>query len=530
MANRDVTIDILAHDRTARATRSAARNFDRLKRNVEKSTDVVATSLGPNLAKKLAPIGALLTKPLVLGIIAGAPAMAAALVSAASLGVGAAFLAVGAIALRENKKLQATFKKTTDTIKTTLAKAAAPLVGPFNKALKDIGKLVKGLGPDFKSIFKSLKPVVPLMTKAFSGVVRQVVSALKDSMPAVNAAFRGLASALPTVGKWIGEFIRSLLKNPAIIENTTKALTLMAAGPLKLLGPLLSGLTVIFGAQVNIMRLFKLTGDALWSSLVRWFDGGSGAIGRLKAAWGPLWTAIQNVWNKLKEFAAAKTDLEIEKKFIALVESIKKLWGPLKNFIGTVWAETWAFIKRIWNEQVVPWWNGTAKPWLKKAFSGAMDEAVKMMKVKAKAELAKLPGAIIGALAGLPGKIAGALVGGMAKAGASIGAALVNAIIGAINSRKGGITGVASSVGRAAAAAAKAAAANLSGNNSWQPAQFASTNFAFAGSGFSRTGGPTKVESTVNVSLDGAPFRAYTATAISESERRQAFRAKVGRR
>ncbi|MEV4384394.1 hypothetical protein AB0J68_01495 [Micromonospora sp. NPDC049580] len=48
----------------------------------------------------------------------------------------------------------------------------------------------------------------------------------------------------------------------------------------------------------------------------------------------------------------------------------------------------------------------------------------------------------------------------------------------------------------------------------------------------SRTGGPVRVESTVNqtlnVSLDGRPFYAYTARAIRGSEKRTAWRQKVG--
>ncbi|SIQ07326.1 hypothetical protein [Micromonospora avicenniae] len=61
------------------------------------------------------------------------------------------------------------------------------------------------------------------------------------------------------------------------------------------------------------------------------------------------------------------------------------------------------------------------------------------------------------------------------------------------------------------------------------------TSWAGAGgSGVSRTGGPTRVESTVNqtlnVLLDGQPFRSYTDRAIAESERRQNWRQKVGRR
>lgn len=51
-------------------------------------------------------------------------------------------------------------------------------------------------------------------------------------------------------------------------------------------------------------------------------------------------------------------------------------------------------------------------------------------------------------------------------------------------------------------------------------------------SGTARTGGPTpvSVSNNVSVALDGAPFRAMTVQAVQASERRQAWRAKVGAR
>jgi hypothetical protein len=79
----------------------------------------------------------------------------------------------------------------------------------------------------------------------------------------------------------------------------------------------------------------------------------------------------------------------------------------------------------------------------------------------------------------------------------------------------------------------------FAGTASWRPAQVMAAvfgagglRFATAGGGTSRTGGPTpvQVDQTLNVSLDGRPFREMTARAVDASERRQAWRARVGRR
>jgi hypothetical protein len=70
--------------------------------------------------------------------------------------------------------------------------------------------------------------------------------------------------------------------------------------------------------------------------------------------------------------------------------------------------------------------------------------------------------------------------------------------------------------------------AGLSGLTSWQRVAE-----AFAGDqGGSRTGGPAPLSATVNntIMLDGRPFRAYTDRVLLESERRAAWRARVGTR
>lgn len=55
--------------------------------------------------------------------------------------------------------------------------------------------------------------------------------------------------------------------------------------------------------------------------------------------------------------------------------------------------------------------------------------------------------------------------------------------------------------------------------------------FAVAAAGaVSRTGGPSEVSVTNRLYLDGRPFRAYTDRAVHESERRTAWRSRVGKR
>ena len=81
---------------------------------------------------------------------------------------------------------------------------------------------------------------------------------------------------------------------------------------LKPLGSILSGLTVIFAAWGNMVKLFSGT---LLPRIIAGFqsfvDSGTGALGRIKDAWGPLGDAIQNVWDKIKAFASEDSESQL---------------------------------------------------------------------------------------------------------------------------------------------------------------------------------------------------------------------------
>lgn len=68
--------------------------------------------------------------------------------------------------------------------------------------------------------------------------------------------------------------------------------------------------------------------------------------------------------------------------------------------------------------------------------------------------------------------------------------------------------------------------------SAWAPAQWAAgQSVAFVGAGGgSRVGGPAEVNVTNVVTLDGRPFREMVSKAVTESERRTGWRARVGRR
>ena len=358
-----------------------------------------------------------------------------------------------------------------ETLKSVGQRAAMPLLEPLTVAISDTSELVEQLGDDFEGIFEQLAPVLPLLTEAFGKFSGQVIRGLSDSMPGIVAAFEGFARVLPTVGRWIGDFFRTIFGNKDLIDNVTEDLFRLIFGPLKVLGPLISGLTVLFGFLTNAVELSSQGWGIIKQTLLDFVDGGTGAISRLSAAWGPLKDAIIAVWDTVKAFAGEDDPEKLAARFDDVVQSIKDAWGPLKEFLSVVWDEAWAFIKRVWEENVVPWWEGTARPWLEKAISAAFDAAWELAKKKAAEKIDQLKTDALRRLSQLPGAILGVLVGPLGSVVASAFSAAVRAATSGASSLVNGavsiIRGLPGRIGSALAGVRSAVTSAFAGAAGW---------------------------------------------------------------
>lgn len=327
----------------------------------------VATLVGGTF---IAVLGAVLL-PAILGIVS------AAVIALGGISIGLGAIGLAAFALREVEPLKKAFKDLSKTFKDVAKEAAKPLLKPLVNAMGGIQELIRQLRPEWTSIFKGLAPSVEVVTDALGGFAGALSRGIRDSLPGINAAIEGFARGFEWAGEVLGDFFREIFSNEDLIDNTTEALMKLIFGPLKLLGPLISGLNVVFGVWNNALRLLAETNvfGQLFDQIIAFVDGGTGAIDRIKEAWGPLGEAIQNVWDKLKAFAAEDDAGKLATRFQEVVQAIKDAWGPLKDFIGVVWDEAIAFVQRIWEEKFIPWWDGTAKPWLEQAFREAFEMA-----------------------------------------------------------------------------------------------------------------------------------------------------------
>jgi phage-related protein len=388
-----------------------------------------------------------------LGVAIGTAAVgaiAAAITSGAALLTGVGILGIGALLLKENKKLKKSFEDTFGSIKKTLEKAAAPLIGPFIQGLKAVEKLFKDLAPDFNAIFKAAAPLVPILTGVFRDILAPAIKGLKDAMPGITAAFQGLAAAAPGLGEAIGNLFRTIFSNPELIKRLTTQLIDFVTFIVNLAGPAIHGFTVLWGAFTNLIEMsVKGWGFGLQAISTAFDNFTNGGLKRITDAWKPLWTAIKAVWKALEDFAAADTDEELARTFDVLVGKIKIAWGELKRFIGVVWDEIWAAVKKYWNEKVIPWWENTAKPWLKQKLGALAEEAFEFLKNKAIEKLKKLPGAVVSELGIMVDKAKTAVTTGFAGAGSWLimaGKNIIQGLIDGINAKLGSLKNLLSTV------------------------------------------------------------------------------------
>jgi phage-related protein len=362
----------------------------------------------------------------VLGtVLAGG--LTSALTTALGVGAGVAFLGLGAFALRENKKIRKEFEKTGKSISKTFRDAAKPLIGPFIDALKIVRATVKDLGPDLNAIFKDLAPQVTFFTTALRGLLTGTLRGIRDSMPGITAAFQGFSSALPRLGKTLGDFFRDVFRYPDLIERLSSGLVNVLGGAVSFLGTSIQRLTVIWGAFTNVITLWRMG----WQTIATAIDGGTGMFARLGSALGPVRTAIRLAWQALVEFASETDKSKLPASFRNLVQRVKEVWGPLKNFLGVVLDEAWAFVKRIWNTKVKPWIEETALPWLRAKVQQAMAAVFRDMVNRSVGYLQSLPGRARSAIASLPGAV-GSILSSAASTARARASSLVSGFIGQV--------------------------------------------------------------------------------------------------
>jgi len=577
MVKRDVETDIIGRDKTGAATRSAARNYERLSRRVkaaqhdsggfDKAMDKVgdATKLvARTVGRATSAVAAFASTigPATVGLLAAGKAavafgkgLAAALPAAATLPAlaGALGLVAGTFKLitREGSAFNKAFQpisrhfvdaegnasRFTKRLQDLAAKGVQPLTKEFAKVNLPI--IDKGMERIAGSVNKVTTGVLRWINttegqKLISTIVGSTATAVEKLAPKVEAAAIALGKlalkagdkAITGLGDLIGRILDKFTEwaNSTSTEDINKALSD------------LNGYLTTLKDKFQAIRDF---GDWLGKNegKVRAFATALGlvaiAIGAMSGnpiaiLIGALSVLSSNLEDVKKGLAVINDAVEQNRDELTQLGVLVKILGPALSAAFTVVAHTIAG-------------TVTAVALLYNSFRVGASIIL--------AAVATVLGAI-GTLAGIAAKIPGPHQKAMRDIGRAVDGArekikglgaAINAVPSSktvtINVKVAGLGGAIDAARRAAgginAALSRVGASALS---SWQPAATAAafaggTAFA-AGSGGGRTGGAVQVDNnvTVDVSLDGKPFRKMVAKVVDADQRRQDWRNRVGKR
>lgn len=480
---------------------------------------------GPHV--KVAMVGVLAA-----AAVAATPAIGAAIVGGAAGGgiLGGVLLAAG------DARVKAAFAGLGDDVQSELQDAAAGFVPATLNAVDRARVAFQGLMPDIRRIFNSTSGLVgPLVTKlgtAAQMIVRGVANAVEKAGPIVGA----IGDAVIDVADAIGQAFTDLSDNGESMALALRGVGKLVASSIRLAATALNTFIEVFEKAVKMLP----GGEHLLRSMSKGMDDAGGSAERLsggfQAAADDAEAAAAGM-TKVKEAADALVDSNLSYRE-AQIAAREATIEASKTIAENGRAHGLASEKGRENEKALI----------------AMASAYNLESEKAAASAVTADVAAAAYQRNRKSLIDQAMAAGYTRQRAAELADQYLRTPATINTqvRLSGAQQALNNIQSLRAEAERfqgtytatmrlnyvtygkpySGPAGIGGSQYRGYADTASWAPAGSGGGSKRTGGPTPVESNVAVSvnLDGAPFYAMTATAVSESERRQAWRAKVGRR
>lgn len=548
MAARDVEFNVTANDKTGTALASAERKFKESQRRIEgenkkhstRMAKVLESSLGKgvqNVGQAIGDVfenaGKIIVPLLGYGVAAASPVIAATLSAAIAAGVSIGVAGIGVALVSQDARVKAAGSQLGKSLFSSLQQDAAPFIGPVLHAIDTIQARFNDLRPTIQRIFanasKFVAPLVGGITHAIEAVIGGVDKLIAKSGGIVDETSRSIGK----IGDSVGNFLANI--NTKDAQGAIQGLTGTITGLIDILGPLFNILTKVYA----LANRFGLTGlGSLNTNLHK-----TGTItSRVAGQTDTLATSFQGVADDTYDYAAGLDQAKA---------AVQGLYSANRDLYGSTTAVEKAFA----DANAVVKENGKILD-ANKPKGQANREALLGVAEALQRNYdgyVKVNGEGKGA-ATLAGQLRARFVTLAEKMGASSTEAkrLADKLLGIPNvNRK---VDVKTAQANAAAEALKTKLAGIQdrtvyitaafnqgrinkvqaqldriGNFPYSASTFSQTDTS---SGSSRTGGasPVNVQSTVNnvITLDGAPFRQYTARQIEQSTNRNAWRTRVG--
>lgn len=555
---RDVEFNVTASDKTGTALAAAEAKFkasqERIRRESKKTGKGVGDDLlggadraGKGMLSRLLPqfseLGASGGQLLGAGLAAAAPLIGATISAAIIGGAGVGGVLGGVALAARDPRVKAAGTQLGKTLLDDLTKDASSFVEPVLDSIAKIEARFGQMNGRIKSIFDHsagfLGPLVDAAADGVDGILRGFDALVRRGKPVMDA----LGNSITIIGDSIGDALEVISGDSQDAAKGLETLAGAIGGAIKIGGYLIRGLTELYGV---ITFLPSKIGDAsnAFGRLIGIYQSTDAETKTIAGTATELAVKIRGVADAAT--AAAPPVRDLDKEFADAAASARSLYGATTDLAGAVAAATATI-----NE------NGRGLSLNSKSGrenrQALADVAAAMVRqhdaaVAANGENVKS--------AGISDRNRDAFIQLAIKAGYSAQKARDLATsLGLIPTRRE--TQIKADTAKAEAAAKRvrtllaqvrskqisvdvlvndARLRSVENRLSRLPANYGAADMSWAGvdrsSGTARTGGaaPINLTSDVRVSLDGRPFYAATVSAVQASERRSAWRARVGAR
>lgn len=484
---RDVDINVIAHDRTAGATKSAERNFERLNRKVkdtEKSGSKFGTVMKAGFGKSLAGLPMVLAGAITSAGVAGvaaaaaiAPLIGATLIAGILLGLGGGILVAGIIGAMRDPGVKAAASDLGKTVKDTFRKSTESFIGPVKQSFTLIDGFLKGNANNIKSLFDTIAPAVVPLTRGFLQLAQNALPGIKTALQAAMPFLLQLAEKMPALGTAVGKFFQIIAANGP------------TAGKLfgQIIDIVIKLIPVIAQIIVWIMKFYS-TMLSVWTAIIGVVRTGVSnflaSFNAFKASASAIWNSV---WSTIRAIVMGGVNA-VRAVVSAGVSAVMGAINRIRAIVGIVSS----------------------------AFNAARSAAASRIS------------ALIGVVRSIPGRVRGA-VGSLGGILVGAGRSLVQGLINGINAMLGRVRAAASAVRNAASSVIGSIFAG--GDGGFQMA-FASGPALMAGGGGTHRTEPPRQTTTVEnkVYLGNELLDARIRTVIRDELDTRAHRASVGRR
>lgn len=553
---KDVEFNATASDKTGSGLASVERRFKATSDRIDKMGKNAGESLGKSALKSVAMVAPRLTGtlvkslesvagaggPLLGGIaVAAAPIIASTLSGAIIGGAGIGGVLGGVILASRDARVKAAGAVLGKNVMGTLEQQAQVFVDPVLTAIDDIGESFDRVSDKTDSIFRNSARYVQPLTRATTSALESIITGAERLVARAEPVILSISRGIERTGADIGELFEDMSENADGAAAGIDTLFATISGLIQVTGPVINGLTAIneqldkagfSGGLLNsVSRLNdQLSDNTTFARHVAGETAGmSGAMSTATGEASAYFAGLARVNDELREQEAASRGA-----YAATTSAAEATANATKVINDN--GRGLSLNSQKGRE------NRTALSNLATAYLAQYEATVKVngVGVKSAAVATRNRDAFV-ALATKAGYSAGkarelatslGLIPARKPTAITANTTSAAAKVSAFKKQLDNVPSVRNVTIRVGVSeSAKAAALRKQSASAFS----ASSYFAAADTSDgvrSRTGGPApvNVNNSVDVFLDGAPFARAITTAVSASERRTAWRQKVGKR